>query len=70
MPPLRSAQIGSSDTEEEWMHETQDVERHLLCRESADAIALKFMCNNIGCIHQTGTTSPANEQQLVLVHME
>jgi hypothetical protein len=35
-----------SDTEEKWMHETQDVERHLLCREDADAIALKCMCNN------------------------
>ena len=26
-----------SDTEEKWMHETQDVERHFLCREGADA---------------------------------
>jgi hypothetical protein len=45
------------------MHETQDVERHLLCREDADAIA-----SSCATVHQTGTTSPAKEQPLVLGH--
>jgi len=47
------------DTEEEWVHQTEDVESHLLCRERPDIVRLELLRNQTSGIHQAGATGPS-----------
>ena len=47
------------NTEKYRVHESEDIEDHLLGRESANSVRLNFRRNHIGLIHETGATSPA-----------
>src|SRR6266446_8202807 len=48
-----------SNTKKYWVHESEDIESHLLGRESANSVRLNFLSNHIGLVHETGATSPA-----------
>ena len=48
-------------TEEEWMHQTEDVEGHLLGGERPDAVCLKLLGDQTSRTHQTSTTSPSGK---------
>jgi hypothetical protein len=48
-----------SDTEKYRVHESEDIESHLLGRESANSVRLNFLSNHIGLVHETGATRPA-----------
>lgn len=49
------------DVEQERVHQTQDVERHLFGREGSDTHLLDTFGDNIGRAHQTGTSGPTND---------
>jgi len=48
-----------SNTEKYRVHESEDIEGHLLGRECANSARLNFLSNHIGLVHETGATSPA-----------
>src|SRR5258706_4498567 len=55
---IRPKRFDLSDTEEEWVHQAQDVESHFLRRESTDTVCLKLVSDNIGGSHESGSSGP------------
>ena len=51
-----------SNTEKYRVHESEDIEGHLLGRESANSVRLNFLSNHIGLVHESGATSPAKRR--------
>lgn len=54
--------------EEKGVHQTKQVEGHLLRREGADSVALELLRDNVGRAHKASSTSPAkriNKQENV-----
>jgi hypothetical protein len=41
------------NTEQYWVHESEDIESHHLSRECADSLCLNFLSNHIGLVHKT-----------------
>jgi hypothetical protein len=52
-----------SNVEDERVHETENVEGHLLRREGAAALSLDTLSDGVGSVHETGTTSPSCERE-------
>ncbi len=47
-----------SNTEKYWVHESKNIEGHLLGREHANSVHLNPLNNHIRLIHESGAMSP------------
>lgn len=50
------------DAEDEWVHRTEDVESHLLCREHSDTVRLELLGDQTGGVHETSAAGPSGKQ--------
>ena len=52
----------SCDTEEEWMHQPEDVESHLFCRERPGTVRPEFLGHRTGGTRRTGVKGPSGRE--------
>jgi hypothetical protein len=48
------------DIEQQWVHETENVESHFLRGERSHTELLETFSNKVGCAHETGSSGPTN----------
>src|SRR6266850_228520 len=48
-----------SNAEQDRVHESEDIEGHLLGRECANSVHFNLLSDHVGLVHETCTTGPA-----------